>query len=69
MTKRDPIQKTSSTQIELPFWRQLGWNLIVSYLLLGILPVLETTDQFRQFVATDVARSAELLKEAGFKPE
>jgi len=36
---------------------------------LGILPVLETTDQFRQFVATDVARSAELLKEAGFKPE
>ncbi len=36
---------------------------------LGILPVLETTDQFRQFVATDVTRSAELLKEAGFKPE
>ncbi len=36
---------------------------------LGILPVLETTDQFRQFVATDVARSTELLKEAGFKPE
>lgn len=36
---------------------------------LGILPVLETTDQFRQFVAADVARSAELLKEAGFKPE
>nr|WP_310566597.1 tripartite tricarboxylate transporter substrate binding protein [Hydrogenophaga sp.] len=36
---------------------------------LGILPVLETTDQFRQFVAADVTRSAELLKEAGFKPE
>lgn len=36
---------------------------------LGILPVLETTDQFRQFVAADVARSTELLKEAGFKPE
>jgi tripartite-type tricarboxylate transporter receptor subunit TctC len=36
---------------------------------LGILPVLETTDQFRQFVATDVARSADLLKDAGFKPE
>lgn len=36
---------------------------------LGILPVLETTDQFRQFVASDVARSTELLKEAGFKPE
>lgn len=36
---------------------------------LGILPVLETTDQFRQFVAADVTRSAELLKDAGFKPE
>lgn len=40
-----------------------------SFTALGILPVLETTDQFRQFVATDVARSAELLKEAGFRPE
>jgi tripartite-type tricarboxylate transporter receptor subunit TctC len=40
-----------------------------SYTALGVLPVLETTDQFRQFVAADVARSAELLKEAGFKPE
>ena len=40
-----------------------------SFTALGILPVLETTDQFRQFVAADVARSAELLKEAGFKPE
>lgn len=40
-----------------------------SFTALGILPVLETTDQFRQFVATDVARSAELLKDAGFKPE
>lgn len=36
---------------------------------LGILPVLETTDQFRQFVAADVTRSAELLKDAGFRPE
>lgn len=36
---------------------------------LGIEPVQETTDQFRQYVAADVARSAELLKEAGFKPE
>lgn len=36
---------------------------------LGILPVLETTEQFRQFVAADVTRSAELLKESGFKPE
>lgn len=40
-----------------------------SFTALGILPVLETTEQFRQFVATDVARSAELLKEAGFRPE
>lgn len=36
---------------------------------LGIEPVQETTDQFRKYVAADVARSAELLKEAGFKPE
>ncbi|MBL8388734.1 MAG: tripartite tricarboxylate transporter substrate binding protein [Hydrogenophaga sp.] len=40
-----------------------------SFTALGILPVLETTDQFRRFVASDVARSAELLKDAGFKPE
>jgi tripartite-type tricarboxylate transporter receptor subunit TctC len=40
-----------------------------SYTALGVLPVLETTDQFRQFVAADVTRSAELLREAGFKPE
>lgn len=40
-----------------------------AYTTLGILPVLESTEQFRQFVAKDVARSAELLKEAGFKPE
>lgn len=36
---------------------------------LGIEPVQETTDQFRKYVAADVARSAELLKDAGFKPE
>jgi tripartite-type tricarboxylate transporter receptor subunit TctC len=36
---------------------------------LGIEPVTETVDQFRKYIATDVARSAELLKEAGFKPE
>ncbi|MFC7461070.1 Bug family tripartite tricarboxylate transporter substrate binding protein [Hydrogenophaga defluvii] len=40
-----------------------------AYTTLGILPVLESTDQFRQFVAADVTRSAQLLKEAGFKPE
>lgn len=40
-----------------------------AFTVLGILPVLETTEQFRQFVAADVARSTELLKEAGFKPE
>lgn len=36
---------------------------------MGIEPVTETSEQFRQYVATDVARSAELLKDAGFKPE
>jgi tripartite-type tricarboxylate transporter receptor subunit TctC len=36
---------------------------------LGIEPVMETTDQFRKYISTDVVRSAELLKEAGFKPE
>jgi tripartite-type tricarboxylate transporter receptor subunit TctC len=36
---------------------------------LGIEPVTESVDQFRKYIATDVARSAELLKEAGFKPE
>lgn len=36
---------------------------------LGVLPVLESTEQFRQFVADDVNRSAALLKAAGFKPE
>ena len=41
--KRSSIQKTNSTQIALPFWRQLGWNLILSYILLGILPVLIAT--------------------------
>lgn len=40
-----------------------------AYTALGILPVLESTDQFRQFVASDIARSTALLKEAGFKPE
>ena len=36
---------------------------------LGILPVIESSDQFRKYIAADVSRSAELLKEAGFKPE
>lgn len=36
---------------------------------LGIEPVTETTDQVRKYIATDVARSTELLKESGFKPE
>jgi tripartite-type tricarboxylate transporter receptor subunit TctC len=40
-----------------------------AYTALGVLPVLETTEQFRQFIAADVARSAQLLKDAGFKPE
>ncbi len=36
---------------------------------LGIEPVQESTEQFRRYVTTDVTRSAELLREAGFKPE
>jgi tripartite-type tricarboxylate transporter receptor subunit TctC len=36
---------------------------------LGIEPVSETTEQFRHYVAADVAQGAELLKRAGFKPE
>ncbi len=36
---------------------------------LGIEPVSETVEQFRQYIAKDVAQSAELLKESGFKPE
>ncbi|MFN7121382.1 MAG: Bug family tripartite tricarboxylate transporter substrate binding protein [Hydrogenophaga sp.] len=36
---------------------------------LGILPVIESSDQFRKYIAADVTRSAELLKESGFKPE
>lgn len=36
---------------------------------LGIEPVQESVDQFRKYIATDVARSAELLKDSGFKPE
>jgi tripartite-type tricarboxylate transporter receptor subunit TctC len=36
---------------------------------LGIDPVNESPEQFKTFVAQDVARSAELLKSAGFKPE
>ena len=36
---------------------------------LGIEPVTETPDQFRRFIASDVAQGAELLKASGFKPE
>ena len=36
---------------------------------LGIEPVTETPDQFKRFIAADVAQGAELLKSAGFKPE
>ncbi|MDR7379337.1 tripartite-type tricarboxylate transporter receptor subunit TctC [Rhodoferax ferrireducens] len=36
---------------------------------LGIEPVTETAEQFRQYIATDVAQGTELLKSAGFKPE
>lgn len=36
---------------------------------LGIDPVNESPEQFRKFVAADVAQSIELLKSAGFKPD
>ncbi|WP_213955934.1 tripartite tricarboxylate transporter substrate binding protein [Variovorax sp. dw_954] len=36
---------------------------------LGIEPVAQDPAQFKQFIATYVAQSAELLKGAGFKPE
>ena len=36
---------------------------------LGIEPVSESADQFRKFIANDVAQGTELLKSAGFKPE
>ena len=36
---------------------------------LGIEPVTESTEQFRQYIAADVAQGTELLKSAGFKPE
>jgi tripartite-type tricarboxylate transporter receptor subunit TctC len=36
---------------------------------LGILPVIEDVAQFKQFVAQDIKRSAELLRASGFKPE
>jgi len=36
---------------------------------LGIEPVTETPDQFKKFIAADVAQGTELLKIAGFKPE
>ena len=56
-------------KVATPAWSTTPGTKSGSFTALGILPVLETTDQFRQFVAADVSRSAELLKEAGFKPE
>jgi tripartite-type tricarboxylate transporter receptor subunit TctC len=36
---------------------------------LGIEPVTETAAQFKAYIANDVKEGAELLKDAGFKPE
>lgn len=36
---------------------------------LGIEPVTEGTEQFRRYIAADVAQGAELLRSAGFRPE
>jgi tripartite-type tricarboxylate transporter receptor subunit TctC len=36
---------------------------------LGIAPVVETAAQFRAYIAAEVKQGAELLKDAGFRPE
>jgi tripartite-type tricarboxylate transporter receptor subunit TctC len=36
---------------------------------LGIEPVAESGEQYKRYIASDVAQGAELLKSAGFKPE
>ncbi len=36
---------------------------------IGLNPVFQTPEQFRQFVINDVRQSAELLRASGFKPE
>jgi tripartite-type tricarboxylate transporter receptor subunit TctC len=36
---------------------------------LGIEPVTESVDQFRQYIAAEVAEGTELLKAAGFRPD
>ena len=40
-----------------------------AYAKLGIEPVTESSEQFKRYIAHDVAQSSELLKNAGFKPE
>jgi tripartite-type tricarboxylate transporter receptor subunit TctC len=40
-----------------------------AYSSLGIEPVSESPEQFKRYIAADVAQGAELLKSAGFKPE
>lgn len=36
---------------------------------LGIEPVIETPEQFRRFIATEVSQGTDLLRSAGFRPE
>jgi tripartite-type tricarboxylate transporter receptor subunit TctC len=36
---------------------------------LGVEPVTESIEQFKRYVASDVAQNSELLKNAGFRPE
>jgi tripartite-type tricarboxylate transporter receptor subunit TctC len=36
---------------------------------LGVEPVIESAEQFRRYIAAEVAEGTELLKSAGFKPE
>jgi tripartite-type tricarboxylate transporter receptor subunit TctC len=40
-----------------------------AYAALGIEPVTESPEEFKRYIAADVAQGAELLKSSGFKPE
>lgn len=47
--------------------RELGKTIAFSKL--GIEPVTETPEQFKQYIAAEVTEGADLLKNAGFKPQ
>lgn len=43
MTESNSMPKIEPARISLPFWRQLGWQLTLAFILLGILPVFFVT--------------------------